>query len=100
MRFLIALVLLFFVPSENKAQLYFKGALKANREKVHRNLVQQTINRNLSFALSDSTEENWQSAFNAMEVLRYRNMWIDGKIKIAADQLPLRSIAFQRSTLE
>lgn len=99
MRFLFAFFI-FLVPATSQAQLYFKGALKANREKVHRNLVQQTINKNLSLSLNDSTEENYQSAFNAMEVLRYRSMWIDGKIKSAAEQLHLRSTTFQRSALE
>jgi hypothetical protein len=100
MRFFFVAALLFFLPAKPQAQLYFKGALKANREKVYRNLVQQTINKNLSLPLNDSTEENWQSAFGAMEVLRYRNMWIDGKINIAADQLPVRTVAFQRAALE
>lgn len=67
---------------------------------MYRNLVQHTINKNLSSPLTDSTEDNWQDAFNAMEVLRYRSMWIDGRIKMAADQLHNQSVAFQRAALE
>ena len=100
MRFFFALLIICCLPQTHYAQLYFKGALKANREKVHRNLVQQTINKNLSLPLADSTEENWQSAFNAMEVLRYRNMWIDGKIIAAGQQVHQRSVGFQRAALE
>ncbi len=100
MRFFFALLIICCLPQTHYAQLYFKGALKANREKVHRNLVQQTINKNLSLPLTDSTEENWQSAFNAMEVLRYRNMWIDGKIIAAGQQVHQRSVGFQRAALE
>lgn len=89
-----------FFSTHTYGQLFFKGALKANREKMYRNLVQQTINKNLSYDLTDSTEENWQDAFNAIEVLRYRSMWIDGRIQIAAEQMHNRSAGFQRAALE
>lgn len=82
------------------AQLYFKSTLKANREKVYRNLVQKTINQNLALPLTDSTEEYWQDAFNAMEITRYQSPWVNGRINIAADQMHSRSLAFQRSALE
>jgi len=82
------------------AQLYFKGTLKANREKLHRNLIQNTINRNLSLPLTDSTEEYWQDAFNAMEITRYQSLWVNDRITIAADQMYSRSASFQRSSLE
>lgn len=82
------------------AQLYFKGTLKANREKVYRNLVQKTINQNLAMPLTDSTEEYWQDAFNAMEITRYQSPWVNARIDIAADQMHNRSVAFQRSALE
>ncbi|RYY43627.1 MAG: hypothetical protein EOO06_19425, partial [Chitinophagaceae bacterium] len=67
---------------------------------MYRNLVQQTINKNLAYPLVDSTEENWQDAFNAMEVLRYRSLWIDGRVQMAADQLLQQSNSFQRAALE
>ncbi|HRD58966.1 MAG TPA: hypothetical protein PK504_13015 [Ferruginibacter sp.] len=82
------------------AQLFFKATLKANREKVHRNLIQSTINQNLSTTLTDSTEENWQDAFYAMELLQYKSMWADGRIKAAAEQMHLQSVPFQRAALE
>jgi hypothetical protein len=82
------------------AQLYFKGTLKANREKLHRNLVQNTINKNLSLPLTDSTEEYWQDAFNAMEITRYQSLWVNDRITIAAEQMNSRSLSFQRSSLE
>lgn len=89
-----------FAGTNTYGQLFFKGALKANREKMYRNLVQQTINKNLTYDLTDSTEENWQDAFNAIEVLRYRSMWIDGRIQVAAEQMHNRSTGFQRAALE
>lgn len=100
MRWTFSIIFCFIFSIQSQAQLFFKGALKANREKMYRNLVQNTINKNLSLPLTDSTEDNWQDAFNAMEVLRYRSIWIDGRIKIAADQLHNQSAIFQRAALE
>ncbi len=100
MRWIFCFLAVCFFSATGYSQLYFKGALKANREKLYRNLVQQTINKNLSFPLTDSTEENWQDAFNAMEILRYKSMWIDGRVKIAAEQMHQQSADFQRAALE
>lgn len=100
MRRLFFLAIIISLSADGYSQLYFKGVLKANREKMYRNLVQLTINKNLSYPLADSTEENWQDAFGALEVLRYRSMWIDGRIKIAAEQMPQQSVIFQRAALE
>lgn len=82
------------------AQLYSKSTLKANREKVYRNLVQHTINKNLSLPLTDSTEEYWEAAFNAMEVIRYRSPWINGRIDTAVKTMYERSESFQRALIE
>lgn len=82
------------------SQLYFKGALRASQDKLYRNLVQNTINKNLSLSLTDSTEDNWQDAFNALEVTRYQSLWVNGRIAIAAEQLQSRSVMFQYAALE
>ena len=82
------------------SQPFFKDALKPNRDKLYRNLVNNTINKNLSVALTDSTEENWQDAFQAMELIHYSSPWIENRISIAAEQLGTRSASFQRSFLE
>lgn len=100
MRSFLFFLLLVFLSSSCYSQLYFKGSLKVNREKTYRNLVQNTINKNLSLPLVDSTEENWEGAFNAMEVLRYQSPWINGRIDTAAAQLLYRSPNFQRAALE
>ncbi|MCP9751845.1 hypothetical protein [Ferruginibacter sp. HRS2-29] len=100
MKFLFNILCLLFLSTPAFSQLYFKGALKANQEKLYRNLVQRSINKNLSLPLNDSTEENWQEAFNALEVTRYQSMWVDGRIDSAAEWMHTRSITFQRSALE
>ena len=78
----------------------FKGAIKANREKFYSNVVKNSIIKNLSLPLTDDTEENWEDAFNAMEVLNYKQPWMNEKIKMAFDSVEKRSDGFQRALLE
>jgi hypothetical protein len=100
MKFLFNILFLLFFSAPAFSQLYFKATLKANQETLYRNLVQRSINKNLSLPLNDSTEENWQEAFNALQVTRYRSLWVDGRIDSAAEWIHTRSIPFQRSALE
>ena len=72
---------------------------KENRAKEYRNLVNKSINKNLSLPLTDSTEEYWEDAFYAMELINYRTPWIDNKIRPLFDSLEERSIGFQRAYL-
>ncbi len=74
--------------------------MKPNRDKLFRNIVNNSINRNLSTQLTDSTEENWQDAFSAMAFINYRSPWIDKRLKIPMDSILNRSISFQRAILE
>lgn len=84
----------------SRAQLVFKGTLKSNRDKLYRNLVNYTITKNLSAPLTDSTEENWQDAFAGIALINYKSPWIDGRIKLAVDDVQNHSISFQRALLE
>lgn len=79
---------------------YVKDVLKANRERLYQNLVKNTITKNLSLSLSDSTEENWTDAFGAMELIRYKSPWVNNRIRSAFDSIDKRSVPFQRSLLE
>jgi hypothetical protein len=78
----------------------YKGAIKASREKMYNNIVKNIITKNLYLPLSDSTEENWESAFDAIEVLRYTPYWISETVNAAFDGIEKRSPAFQRALLE
>lgn len=78
----------------------FKNAIAANRTKTYNNIVKNIIAKNLSLPLTDSTEENWQDAFYAMEVLQYKQPWVLQKIKTAFDAVEKRSAGFQRALLE
>jgi len=81
-------------------QLYFKSTLKSNREKMYSNLVHNSINKNLALPLTDSTEEDWQGAFWALELLQYKSAWIAGRMDTVAEKMHARSENFQRAALE
>jgi hypothetical protein len=100
MRSFFLLVLFCSLSAGAYSQLYFKSTLKASREKMFRNLVQNSINKNLSVPLADSTEESWQGAFWALELLQYKSLWINGRIDLLAEQMSGRSQPFQRAALE
>jgi len=78
----------------------FKGAVKASRQKTYSNIVKNSIIKNLSVPLTDSTEENWEDAFYAMELINYNQPWVNDKIKMAFDSIEKKSVGFQRALME
>ncbi|MEO6547616.1 MAG: hypothetical protein ABIN94_06435 [Ferruginibacter sp.] len=99
---LISLVFGFSVAALSQVNnpVYFKGASKENRSKLHRIIIQNSITGNFSLPLNEDTEENWMDAFGAMELVRYRSPAADAKIRTAMDSIAKRSTDFQRSLLE
>jgi len=94
---------LFIIISDNSIAQNIpivKSAIKSNREKTYTNIVNNSILKNLSLPLTDTTEENWQSAFYALELINYKTPWVEGKIKQAFDSIEKRSAGFQRALLE
>ncbi len=67
---------------------------------MYKNLVQNSINKNLSSPLTEATEEDWQGAFWALQLLQYKSLWVNGRIDSAAELMHGRSENFQRATLE
>src|SRR6476661_4290259 len=96
----LIVVVSLFITYNMAAQPVFPGALKANRNKVYRNLVQHTISLPLSKPLTDSTEEDWESAFDALILLHYSTPLIDHRISQAVQRADERSISFNRSLVE
>lgn len=70
------------------------------RVKHYRNIVQNIIHKNLSLSLTDSTEEKWAEAFQAIALIQYRSPWVDTKIRSAVDAMETSSANFQRALLE
>ena len=103
-RLYLLLLSLFFFSSKTFSQkevfLFAQNATKEKRGQEYRNLVNNSINKNLSLPLTDSTEENWQDAFEALQYINHRSLWVYNKIKLAFfDSLEKRSTGFQRSLL-
>ncbi|WP_301920749.1 hypothetical protein [Ferruginibacter sp.] len=82
------------------SSVYSKFTTAQNRIKFYSYLIKNSITKNLSLPLNDSTEENWEDAFSAMELIYYKEPWTKIKLKIAADDLRKRSMEFQRSFME
>jgi hypothetical protein len=80
--------------------IYSKDGIAANRTKLYRNIVNNTINKSLSLPLADSTEETWRGAFWGMELIRYQSPWATARITYAVKEMPKRTPAFQRALLE
>src|SRR5258706_2764947 len=80
--------------------LYTSYTTTERRAKLYDNLIKTSINKNLSLPLTNSTEENWEEAFSALELLEYRSPWVDKKIITAFDSIDNQSIYFQKALME
>jgi hypothetical protein len=74
--------------------------IKANREKTYTNIINNSITKNLSLPLNDSTEEYWQGSFSSLEYINYKLPWVNKKIEEAFVGIENRSAGFQRALLE
>ena len=79
--------------------LYSKDTKAANRDRLYKSLVNNAITKNLSYSLTDSTEENWMDAFNAIELIRYKSPWIDSRVHEAFSGIEKRTDNFQKALL-
>jgi hypothetical protein len=98
--FCFLLLAVFNSNAQTIAVPVYKGAIKANREKTYNYIINTSIIKNLSLPLTDDTEADWQDAFYAMELIRYKQPWINEKIKMAFDSIENRSVSFQRALME
>src|SRR6478672_7057008 len=91
-----------FIYPAAKAQqsnLFTSYTTSQSRAQLYRNIV-NSINRNLSKPLDENSEDYWQQAFSAIELVAYKQPWIEKKIKYAFDSIANRSISFQTGLLE
>ncbi len=87
------------LQAQNSKASYAPNTTKEARLKEYRNLI-ISINKNILIPLTDSTEENWQNAFDAMLLLNYRTAFIDARIRSTMDSVGHRSTAFQKGILQ
>jgi hypothetical protein len=103
-KYFLVLFLLVFSFQESSAQydvsLYTSYTTVAERVKLKDRLIKNSITKGLMFPLSDSTEEYWEDAFSAMEVLEYNTPFTRNKVHAAFDSVIERSPDFQRALLE
>lgn len=103
-KFSIVFFILFVFIQQSFAQydvpLYTSYTTEAARTKMNERLIKNSITKNLSLPLTDSTEENWQDAFDAMEVMNYHSSFVESKVHDAFDSIGVRSIPFQRALME
>lgn len=96
-------LLLFWCSNSNAQQdaaVFSKFTTTQNRSAFYNTLIKNSITKNLSLPLSDSTESNWIAAFNAMELLYYQSPWTNDCLKTAANKLEQSSPDFQRNFFE
>lgn len=98
--FIILIFLLLRFTAIAQDNLFARYTTAESKTKTYNNLINYTITHNLSFSLNDSTEQNWEDAFGALELLLYKNAAIDKKIDEAFKNIELRSTGFQRALLE
>ncbi len=103
-KFSIVFFILFVFIQQSFAQydvpLYTSYTTEAARTKMNERLIKNSITKNLSLPLTDSTEENWQDAFDAIEVMNYHSAFVESKVHDAFDSIGVRSIPFQRALME
>src|ERR1017187_3903861 len=87
------------VLGQYDAPLYASYTTTAERAKLYDRLVNYSIESGLSLPLSDSTEENWEDAFYAIEFLLYKSPFTTAKVHVAFDSIEQRSSDFQKSLL-
>jgi hypothetical protein len=101
--FFLFLSLLFIQCSQEKypeKDFYSESALKSERENFLDKAINQTITESLLLSLNDSTEQNYMSAFWAMQLIQFRNETTDSVIKNSINDFANRTERFQRALLE
>jgi hypothetical protein len=86
--------------AQTDSAVFSSEGIAANRAKLYRNITTKVIPQNLLLPLTDSTEENWQGAFWAMELIRYTSPWVNARINYAVDAIEKRTVGFQRALLQ
>lgn len=86
--------------AQDKAVVVSKYATAQFRTKYYNDLVNNDITKNLSQPLDDTTEQDWITAFNAIELIQYKKDWIRPKFNLAFAAINSRSVYFQQMFLE
>lgn len=88
------------VIAQKDSTVYAKFTSLQNRINFYNNLVNKSITKNLSVTLDSLTEDKWQNAFSAIELVNFQSPLVDKKLLQAADSIANRSPDFQQSFIE
>lgn len=88
------------ISAQYDVPLYTSYTTETARAQMNERLIKNSITKNFLLPLSDSTEENWQEAFAAMEVMQYNTPFTESKVSAAFDSIENCSTDFQRALLE
>ena len=95
----LCFILCFNANAQNDTAPSVAYTTDQNRDKEY-NAIVNRINRILSLSLNTSNEEDWQDAFNAIDLIQYKTAWINGRIQLAVASVENRTVEFQRSLLD
>ncbi|MEO6136820.1 MAG: hypothetical protein ABIP35_16820 [Ginsengibacter sp.] len=96
----ISLSLYFNGFAQYEAPLYTRYTTGVARSKMHERVIKNTITNNFSYSISDSTEEYWMDALNAIQVFNFKTPFTQQRIDLAFDSINSRSSSFQRALIE
>lgn len=99
---LLIFAVCYFSPAlaQYDPQFYMRSTEAQERQKTHERIIENVIKKNFSMHLDSTTEENWEGAMNAMEVVAYHDAGTWQKMQEAMENLAFHSLTFQRYTLE
>ena len=83
--------------AQNKSN-FFKDALKENREKFYKQIV-NGINKNLSLPFSTENEEQLSSTFYNIGLVKYKNTFVNSKIDSAVKNINSHSNDYKKALL-
>lgn len=104
--FLTTIILLLLINCTGKkfhfkiADLNAPGTTSLERQKFQKNLIENTILKNLSLELNAENESKWLAAFWGMELALHRSDSVFHSLKRAFQTFKQRSVSFQRALLE
>lgn len=101
-----SLALLLFIIGCDDEKIFMKEnffsltTTKSERENFVKKTIEETIHKNLSQELTVETEEDYESALWAMELMLFRNSFTDSVFSSIIKKIDATSTSFQRAFLE
>ncbi len=89
-----------FAQLQNNTAVYWNFSTQQSRQQLYKKLVDTSVYRYLALPPADSSEDEWNHAFWAIELLVYKNGFVKKKLSEAWDKADSLSEYFQKNLLE